>query len=136
MAVSLANASSGLTALWVLLAATAFSVFILIPIRWGFVRLARATGSLEEGQPSTFLMTVTILLVFVSAFITDILGGLYLPLYCRSFLTCPLVHPVFGGFLAGLVIPHESGFAIALVEKLEDLVSLLFLPVVCRLLVM
>lgn len=30
--------------------------------------------------------------------------------------------------MAGLVIPHESGFAIALTEKLEDLVSLLFLP--------
>jgi Kef-type K+ transport system membrane component KefB len=58
------------------------------------------------------MMTATILLVFASAFMTDILG----------------VHPIFGGFLAGLVIPHESGFAIALTEKLEDLVSLLFLP--------
>lgn len=35
-----------------------------------------------------------------------------------------------GGFLAGLIIPHENGFAISLVEKLEDLVSLLFLPIV------
>ena len=47
-----------------------------------------------------------------------------------NFLTHLLVYPVSGGLLAGLVIPHESGFAIALVEKLEDLVSLLFLPVV------
>ncbi len=36
-----------------------------------------------------------------------------------------------GGFLAGLVIPHENGFAISLVEKIEDLVSILFLPLVC-----
>lgn len=35
-----------------------------------------------------------------------------------------------GGFLAGLIIPHENGFAISLVEKLEDLVSLLLLPLV------
>ena len=35
-----------------------------------------------------------------------------------------------GGFIAGLIIPHENGYAIALVEKLEDLVSLLFLPLV------
>jgi hypothetical protein len=35
-----------------------------------------------------------------------------------------------GGFLAGLIIPHENGFAISLVEKLEDLVSILFLPIV------
>ena len=110
--VSLVNASSGLTALWVLLSTTAFALFILFPVKWGFARLARHTGALEDGQPSAFMMTLTILLVFASAFMTDVLG----------------VHPIFGGFLAGLVIPHESGFAIALTEKLEDLVSLLFLP--------
>lgn len=32
--------------------------------------------------------------------------------------------------MAGLVIPHENGFAIALVEKLEDLVVMLLLPIV------
>ena len=35
-----------------------------------------------------------------------------------------------GGFLAGLIIPHENGFAISLVEKIEDVVSLLLLPLV------
>jgi len=40
------------------------------------------------------------------------------------------VHAIFGGFLAGLIIPHEGGFAIALTEKLEDLVSILLLPLV------
>ena len=35
-----------------------------------------------------------------------------------------------GGFVAGLIIPHEGGFAIALVEKLEDLITLIFLPIV------
>lgn len=110
--VSLVNASSGLTALWVLLSTTAFAIFILFPIKWAFSRLARYTGALEEGQPSAFMMTIALLLVFASAFMTDILG----------------VHPIFGGFLAGLAIPRESGFAIALTEKLEDLVSLLFLP--------
>ena len=45
-------------------------------------------------------------------------------------LTWPGVHPIFGGFIAGLIIPHEGGFAIALVEKIDDLVSLLFLPIV------
>ena len=47
-----------------------------------------------------------------------------------------LMHYVFmyfmcqGGFLAGLIIPHDNGFAIALVEKFEDLLSILFLPLV------
>lgn len=38
------------------------------------------------------------------------------------------VHPIFGAFLAGLICPHEGGFAIKLTEKIEDLVSVLFLP--------
>jgi len=80
-------------------------------------------------------MTVTILLVFISAFITDILGGRTYRYHGDSFLTHPLVHRVVSGFLAELVIPRESSFVIALVEKLEDLVSLLFLPVVRHLLV-
>jgi hypothetical protein len=41
---------------------------------------------------------------------------------------CPGVHAIFGGFLAGLAIPHEGGLAIALTEKLEDMVSIIFLP--------
>jgi Kef-type K+ transport system membrane component KefB len=40
------------------------------------------------------------------------------------------IQALFGGFLAGLVIPHDNGFAIAVVEKFEDLVSILFLPLV------
>jgi Kef-type K+ transport system membrane component KefB len=39
------------------------------------------------------------------------------------------------GFIAGLIIPHENGFAISLTEKLEDLVTLMLIPIVrpsCR----
>lgn len=32
------------------------------------------------------------------------------------------------GFLVGLICPHDGGFAIKLTEKIEDLVSVLFLP--------
>ncbi|TFK43902.1 Sodium/hydrogen exchanger family-domain-containing protein [Crucibulum laeve] len=113
LVVALVNASSGLTALWVLLASVGYVILLLYPGRWAFVWLARRTGSLEQGSPTAFMMTVTILVVLISAFFTDIIG----------------VHAIFGGFLAGLIIPHENGFAISLVEKLEDLVSILFLPV-------
>lgn len=34
------------------------------------------------------------------------------------------------GFIAGLIIPHENGFAISLTEKLEDFVILLLIPIV------
>ncbi|KAJ6610393.1 Sodium/hydrogen exchanger family-domain-containing protein, partial [Mycena sp. CBHHK59/15] len=113
LTVALVNASTGITALYVLLASVAFVLFLLYPVRWGYVWLARRTGSLEQGSPTTLMMTITIIMIFGSAFFTDIIG----------------VHPIFGGFLAGFVIPHENGFAISIVEKLEDLVSILFLPI-------
>ncbi|KZT29364.1 cation/H+ exchanger [Neolentinus lepideus HHB14362 ss-1] len=112
LSVALVNASSGLTALWVLLTAVGYVLFLLLPVKWAFRWLAKRTGSLETGQPTAFMTTVTLLVVFISAFFTDIIG----------------IHPIFGGFVAGLIIPRENGFAISLTEKLEDLVSLLFLP--------
>ncbi|KAF9018372.1 potassium:hydrogen antiporter [Hymenopellis radicata] len=103
LTVALVNASTGLVALYVLLTSVGY---------WGYLWLCRRTGSLEQGSPTALMMTVTLLIVFISAFFTDIIG----------------VHAIFGGFLAGLIIPHENGFAISLVEKIEDLVTILFLP--------
>lgn len=112
LTVALVNASSGLTALWVLLTSVGYVLFLLIPVKWAYIWIARRTGSLESGRPTTLMMTITLILVLASAFFTDVIG----------------VHAIFGGFLAGLVIPKDNGFAISLVEKLEDLVSILFLP--------
>lgn len=38
------------------------------------------------------------------------------------------IHAIFGAFLVGLICPHEGGFAIKMTEKIEDLISVLFLP--------
>lgn len=35
-----------------------------------------------------------------------------------------------GAFLAGVIVPRDGGLAIALTEKLEDMVSVIFLPLV------
>ena len=35
-----------------------------------------------------------------------------------------------GAFLAGIIVPREGGLAISLTEKLEDMVSIIFLPLV------
>ncbi|KDQ15147.1 hypothetical protein BOTBODRAFT_65764 [Botryobasidium botryosum FD-172 SS1] len=111
LTVALVNASSGLTALWVLLCSIAWTIFLLVLVKRAFLWLARKTGSIENG-PTPIFMTCTILLVFASAFFTDIIG----------------VNAIFGGFLAGLCITQEGGLAIALTEKLEDMVSIIFLP--------
>ena len=41
---------------------------------------------------------------------------------------------VLGAFLAGIIVPREGGLAISLTEKLEDMVTIVFLPLVrvCR----
>jgi Kef-type K+ transport system membrane component KefB len=36
-----------------------------------------------------------------------------------------------GAFLTGLIVPREGGLAIAMTEKLEDMVTIIFLPLVC-----
>ena len=82
LTVALVNASSGLAALWVLLASVGYTLFLLFPVRWGYRWLAKRTGSLEQGTPSSTMMTITLFIVLVSALYTDIIG----------------VHPIFGIF--------------------------------------
>ena len=133
LTVALVNASTGLTALWVLLASAGYTICLLYPGRWAFRWLAKRTGSLEQGTPTPFMMTVTLLVVFISAFFTDIIGVHAIfggfPSSAMQ-VQVPDVSFSVGGFLAGLIIPHDNGFAISIVEKIEDLVSILFLPIV------
>ncbi|KAG2130746.1 Sodium/hydrogen exchanger family-domain-containing protein [Suillus clintonianus] len=111
LSVALVNAGSGLTALWVLLCCVAFTLFLLLVIKRVMLWLARATGSTDNG-PTMFYMTVVMILLWACAFFTDIVG----------------VNAIFGAFLAGIIVPREGGLAIALTEKLEDMVSIVFLP--------
>jgi Kef-type K+ transport system membrane component KefB len=74
LTVALVNASSGLTALWVLLASAGYTIFLLFPGKWAYRWLAQRSGSLEQGTPTPMMMTLTLLIVFVSAFFTDIIG--------------------------------------------------------------
>ncbi|KAJ7130639.1 Sodium/hydrogen exchanger family-domain-containing protein [Mycena epipterygia] len=111
LSVALVNAGSGLTALWILMVCVGWTLLLLFPVKLALRWLAHKTGSIENG-PTMFFMTITILLVFGSAFFTDVIG----------------VHAIFGAFVAGLIVPREGGLAIALTEKLEDMVSIIFLP--------
>ncbi|KAK8237796.1 Sodium/hydrogen exchanger family-domain-containing protein [Phyllosticta capitalensis] len=111
LCVALVNAGSGLTALWVLLVCLGYSLFLAYAVRPAFMWFLRRTRSLQDG-PSEFVIVITLLLTLTSAFFTGIIG----------------VHPIFGAFMIGLICPHEGGFAIKVTEKIEDIVSALFLP--------
>ncbi|KAL4073288.1 Sodium/hydrogen exchanger family-domain-containing protein [Scleroderma yunnanense] len=111
LSVALVNASSGLTALWTFLVCVGYSLILLFPVRKFMLWLARKTGSTVHG-PTMFYMTVVMLVLWASAFFTDIVG----------------VNAIFGAFLAGVIIPREGGLAISLTEKLEDMITIVFLP--------
>ena len=111
LCVALVNASSGITALWVLLACLGWVLFLSFLVRPVFMKILRRTRSIEDG-PTQSIVALTLMIALASAFFTGVIG----------------VHPIFGAFLAGLICPHEGGFAIKVTEKVEDLVTTLFLP--------
>ncbi|KAI9680855.1 MAG: K(+)/H(+) antiporter [Caeruleum heppii] len=111
LCVALVNAGTGLSALYVLLTAIGYILFLIYAVRPAFLWAVRRTGSIQNG-PTQSIVALTLLMVLTSSFFTGIIG----------------VHPIFGAFLIGLICPHDGGFAIKLTEKIEDLVSVLLLP--------
>ncbi len=111
LCVALVNAGSGLTALWILLCCLGFMLLLLYGVKPALVWLLRRTGSIENG-PSQGIISLILVICLASAFFTGIIG----------------VHAIFGGFMAGLIIPRENRFNIRVTEKLEDLIGAIFLP--------
>jgi Kef-type K+ transport system membrane component KefB len=66
----------------------------------------------DERQISTNLVALVFALLLASALVTEYIG----------------IHAVFGAFLAGAIIPHDSAIARALTQRLESLVTVLLLP--------
>lgn len=99
---------SPLISAWVLLSGVAFVVFMLAVARPAMARVARRCSSgVDEA-----CIAVTLAGVLLSGFTTDLIG----------------IHSIFGAFVFGLIIPKEGGFAGKLIERIEDLVSVLLLP--------
>ena len=111
LCVALVNAGSGISALYVFLVEAGYVLLLIFAVRPAFLWLLRRTRSIQNG-PSQSIVGLTILMVFMSAFFTSIIG----------------VHQIFGAFLIGIICPHEGGFSIKIVEKIEDLVAVFFLP--------
>jgi len=87
---------------------------VVIIIRPILIKLIVKTGSNDNG-PTLSMTIITLSTVLISAFVTSIIG----------------VNAILGGFIIGVIIPHDGGFAVGITEKIEDLVNILFLPVVC-----
>ncbi|KAL9439528.1 hypothetical protein AB3S75_025063 [Citrus x aurantiifolia] len=78
---------------------------------WILLALAVALSGSGEPVEETYVCA-TLAAVLAAGFITDAIG----------------IHAMFGAFVVGVLVPKEGPFASALVEKVEDLVSGIFLP--------
>ncbi|XVF10488.1 hypothetical protein REPUB_Repub07fG0187400 [Reevesia pubescens] len=111
LAVALSGSNrSPVVSLWVFLSGCVFVIcltFIVPPI---FKLMARRC---HDGEPvEEIYICATLAAVLAAGFVTDAIG----------------IHAMFGAFVVGVLFPKEGPFAHALVEKVEDLVSGLFLP--------
>ncbi|TIB11716.1 hypothetical protein E3P89_02170 [Wallemia ichthyophaga] len=111
--VALINADGSIITLWILLVILGWTLLMVFAIRPLFYAFARRNGSLDGSGPSEFVIMLSLLLVFISSFLTDIVG----------------VHPIFGAFLVGLIMPKEGRFNVIITEKIEDVVMIIFVPI-------
>lgn len=113
LAVTLANSSKGINTLYILLLTLAWFLFLMYPVRLSMrFLLKKFTNDLVSGEPSQMSMMFILVCVFISAFYTNIIG----------------VHPIFGAFMVGMIVPRDNGYVIKITEKLEDLVHIVFIP--------
>ncbi|KAK7264829.1 hypothetical protein RJT34_32441 [Clitoria ternatea] len=102
--------SSPFVPLWVLLCGVAFVIFAVLVIRPLLAAMARRSPA---GEPvKEVYICITLIVVLACSFVTDSIG----------------IHALFGAFVVGLVMPKDGSFSGVLIEKIEDLVSGLFLP--------
>ncbi len=109
--VSLARAAGLEQAVYTTLLVLLYIGFMLGVVRPFLQRLGARVAS-KEGLNQN-VVALTVLLLLASAWATERLG----------------IHSLFGAFLFGAIIPKEGGLAEALMERLEDVVVVLLLPV-------
>jgi Kef-type K+ transport system membrane component KefB len=90
--------------------ALGYIALMVLVARPAMVRLSRLYGI--KGRLTQGVMAIVFVALLLSALATDAIG----------------IHAVFGAFALGAVIPHDTGLARELTDRLEDLVVVLLLP--------
>ncbi|WP_437680533.1 cation:proton antiporter domain-containing protein [Sorangium sp. So ce131] len=108
--VSISRATGLVGAVWTTVFACAYIGGMLVVVRPFLDRLGERGGT-KEGL-SQDLVAVTLLLLIVSSWTTEMIG----------------IHPLFGAFMLGAIMPKGTSFAQSLAEKLEDFAVVFLLP--------
>ncbi|KAH7147040.1 Sodium/hydrogen exchanger family-domain-containing protein, partial [Dactylonectria estremocensis] len=103
LCVTLANSDDGATAVYILLVAAGYGLFLAYAVRLCFMWVLRKTHN--DDAPTEAVIALTILIAFASAFFTGIIG----------------VHSIFGAFMVGLMCPRKGVFDLTLARKVKDL---------------
>ena len=90
--------------------ALGFIVLMIVVVRPAMVRLSLVYGN--RGRLTQGVMASIFVALLISASATELIG----------------IHAVFGAFALGAVIPHDSGMAREITDRLEDIVIVLLLP--------
>eukprot|EP00250_Pteridium_aquilinum_P017657 c23721_g2_i1 orf=191-2626(-) len=102
--------TSPATPAYVLLWGAGFVLFMLTIVKMFMEWIANRVNGQET--VSEIYVCVTMMGVLIAGFMTDAIG----------------IHPLFGAFVFGLIVPKEGTFAQMLIEKIEDFVTVLMLP--------
>lgn len=97
-------------ALWTITLSLGYTIFMLVLVRPVMARLASRYDERTQGTEGMVAFVYVCLLL--SALTTERIG----------------IHALFGAFLMGAVIPHNSRVAREFIQKLEDIVAVLLLP--------
>lgn len=100
--------ASPLVSIWVLLSGLAFVLFMVFVIRPAMRWIIKD----YESTMHEACICLSLAGVLVSGFTTDLIG----------------LHSIFGAFIFGLIIPKSGSFSDKLVERIDDFVSGLLLP--------
>lgn len=111
LAVALSGSNkSPLIAIWVLLCGVAYVTVMFTVVKPLVSIMAKQT--IENEPVNELYVAITLAGVLASGFVTDSIG----------------IHSIFGAFVFGLIVPKEGPFAQLLIEKIEDFVTILMLP--------
>lgn len=115
LSITLANSTKSENTAYIVLVTIGWCLLIVYPVRY-ILRyiLINCMNDIENiNGPSRLAMLIILVMMFASSFFTDIIG----------------VHPIFGAFIAGVIVPRENNYVIKLTSRIEDLVNIILIPI-------
>ncbi|WP_286859010.1 MULTISPECIES: cation:proton antiporter [Sphingobacterium] len=108
--IAIVKAGDFASALYTIALAVAYVLLMIKIVRPFLMRVGEVKGT-REGLSKPVVAIFFIVLLF-SAYATEVIG----------------IHALFGAFMAGAIMPESSRFRTAFIEKIEDVSTLLLLP--------